>query len=366
MSELDIHPLSSWSGAENRPLIIAGPCSAETEEQMMTIGKAMAEQHVDVVRAGIWKPRTRPNAFEGVGEDGLKWLKALKDQYGFKVGTEVANPQHIELALKNDIDVLWIGARTTVSPFAIQEMADALAGMDNVPVLVKNPINPDLGLWIGAIERFHRAGVRKLGAIHRGFSTYEKTRYRNKPMWQLAIEFRSKMPNVPIICDPSHIGGDRGLIAEVSQRAMDLGLDGLMIETHPDPDNAWSDASQQVTPKRLGEILHDLKIRRATSDDVEFLHSLEDLREKIDGIDAELIEVLAARTRIAEKIGEYKKSNNVTTLQLNRWDAILADRAAKAQAMGVDPEFVGEIYKLIHKESIRVQSEIMNDENVDA
>lgn len=365
MIELDITPMEEWSGVKDRPLIIAGPCSAETEEQVMEAGKQLAKHHIDYMRAGIWKPRTRPNAFEGVGEDGLKWLAQVRDEYGLKVGTEVANPQHVELALKYDIDALWIGARTTVNPFSVQELADSLRGVDK-PVLIKNPINPDNGLWVGAIERIYGAGIRKIAAIHRGYSTHEKTKYRNKPMWQLAIELKRMIPNVPMINDPSHIAGNRDLILEISQRAMDLGMDGLIIESHPVPDEAWSDAAQQVTPQVLGEILAALKIRTKTSSNPTFNESLEDLRAKIDRIDNEIIDVLAERMGIVEKIGEYKKDNNVTTLQMNRWDAILDDRTKKAVSKGLTGDYIKEIYKLIHKESIKRQSEIMNDENVNA
>lgn len=365
MIELEINSLESWSGVKNRPLIIAGPCSAETEEQVMTVAKALKDKGIDYMRAGIWKPRTRPNSFEGIGEDGLKWLKMVKDELGMKVGTEVANPEHVELALKYGIDALWIGARTTVNPFAVQELADSLKGVD-VPVLVKNPINPDTQLWIGAIERIHGAGIRSLAAIHRGVSTYEKVKYRNKPMWQMAIELKRLLPNIPIINDPSHIAGTRDLIFEVSQKAMDMGLDGLMIETHPNPDEAWSDAKQQVTPDALVEILAQLQIRNVSTDDVEFNTSLDDLRDQIDSIDRELIETLAQRMKVVEQIGEYKKDNNVTTLQVARWDSLLKDRVDKGNELGLKDEFVKEIYRLIHKESIKKQSEIMNNENVNA
>ncbi len=357
MIELDINSLESWSGVKDRPLIIAGPCSAETEEQVMTVAKQLAEQHIDILRAGIWKPRTRPGAFEGIGEEGLKWMKHAKEETGLKIGTEVANPEHVELALKYGVDALWIGARTTVNPFSVQEIADSLQGVD-VPVLIKNPINPDNGLWIGAIERIHRAGVRSIAAIHRGFSTFEKTKYRNKPMWQLAIELKRKMPNIPIINDPSHIGGKRDLVADVCQRAMDMGLDGLMIESHPNPDEAWSDASQQVTPTALGQILADLTIRKTNTENTDFNDSLEDLRSQIDRVDKEILEAISERFKIVDKIGEYKRDNNITTLQMNRWDTLLQDKIAKANGLSLDDEFVKAIYQLIHKESVKKQSEI--------
>lgn len=361
MIELNIEPLESWSGVKNRPLIIAGPCSAETEEQVMIIANALKGKGVDYLRAGIWKPRTRPGSFEGIGEEGLRWLARVKEETGLKVGTEVANPEHVELAMKYGIDCLWVGARTTVNPFAMQELADSLKGID-VPVLVKNPINPDTQLWIGGIERIANAGITKLAAIHRGVSTYDKTKYRNKPMWQMAVELKRALPNIPIINDPSHIAGRRDLIAEVSQKAMDLGLDGLMIETHHTPDEAWSDASQQVTPAVLFQILGDLKIRQVATDNVEFNTSLEDLRGQIDRIDKELLEVLSERMKVVEKIGQYKNDNNVTTLQVARWDALLADRLKKASTLSLSDGFVEDIMKSIHKESIRIQSDITKKE----
>ncbi len=366
MIDLNIESLESWSGVKNRPMIIAGPCSAESEDQIMSIAKSLSQiENIDMMRAGIWKPRTRPNAFEGIGEEGLKWMKTAKETYGLKMGTEVANPQHVELALKYGIDVLWVGARTTVNPFAMQELADSLKGVD-VPVMIKNPINPDVMLWIGGIERIAQAGITKLAAIHRGTSTYDKIKYRNKPMWQMAIELKRQIPNIPIINDPSHIGGKRDLIMEVSQRAMDLGLDGLMIETHPNPDEAWSDAAQQVTPARLGEILSELKVRNVSTDNVEFNQSLEDLREQIDSIDREILESLSERMKISAKIGEYKRDNNVTTLQVNRWEELLQDRLVKGDKLGIPTDLVQEVYKSIHKISIRHQSEIMDNKNINA
>jgi chorismate mutase len=358
---LKINPLEKWAKLKSKPLVIAGPCSAETPEQLLATAKGLQGLKVDILRAGIWKPRTRPNAFEGAGEDGLKWLAEVKKELGMPIGTEVADAQHIELALKYGVDVLWIGARTTVSPFAIQAIADALKGVKNVAVLVKNPTHPELGLWIGAFERLNQAGIENLGAIHRGFSTYDKTKFRNVPVWQIPIELRRLAPQIPIICDPSHIGGKRALIAEISQKAMDLNFDGLMIETHIDPDNAWSDADQQVTPERLGEILSDLKIRDANSTDKDFNDHLDDLRKKIDNIDRELIEVLAARMSIVEKIGEYKKDNNVTTYQVKRWDEIMKNRADLAKKMNLSEGYITEIYKIIHEESIRKQTEIMKN-----
>lgn len=356
---LNVNPLESWANLKSKPLVIAGPCSAETPEQLLATAQGLKNLKVDILRAGIWKPRTRPNSFEGAGEDGLKWLADTKKQVGIPVGTEVANPQHIELALKYGVDVLWIGARTTVSPFAVQEMADALRGVKNVAVLVKNPTHPELNLWIGAFERLFQAGITNLGGIHRGFSTYDKSKFRNQPVWQIPIELRRVAPQIPIICDPSHIGGKRDLIFEISQKAMDLNFDGLMIETHITPDKAWSDAEQQVTPERLGEILADLRIRQDSSSSQIFNDQLEELRKKIDNIDRELLEILAQRMAVVEKIGEYKKENNVTTFQVKRWDEIMKNRAETAKKMNLNPEFVTEIYKLVHEESIRKQTEIM-------
>lgn len=356
---LKVNPLDKWVKMKSKPLIIAGPCSAETPEQLLATAKGLQNQKVDILRAGIWKPRTRPGAFEGAGEEGLKWLADVKKETGMPIGTEVAYPEHIELALKYGVDVLWIGARTTVSPFAIQEMADTLRGVKNVAVLVKNPTHPELGLWIGAFERLNQAGIENLGGIHRGFSTFDKTKFRNQPIWSIPIELRRIAPQIPIICDPSHIAGKRDLIFEISQKAMDLNFDGLMIETHIDPDKAWSDADQQVTPDRLMEILSELKIRQGSSSDQVFNDQLEDLRRKIDNIDREIMETIAARMAVVEKIGEYKKENNVTTYQVKRWDDIMKNRSEQAKKMNLNVDFIIEVYKMIHEESIRRQTEIM-------
>ncbi len=356
---LNVNPLEKWAKMKSKPLVIAGPCSAETPEQLLATAKGLQNLKVDVLRAGIWKPRTRPGAFEGAGEEGLKWLADVKKETGMPIGTEVAYTEHIELALKYGVDVLWIGARTTVSPFAIQEMADALRGVKNVAVLVKNPTHPELGLWIGAFERLNQAGIENLAGIHRGFSTLDKSKFRNQPIWTIPIELRRIAPQIPIICDPSHIAGRRDLIFEISQKAMDLNFDGLMIETHINPEKAWSDAEQQVTPERLGEILNDLKIRQGSSTDQLFNDHLDDLRRKIDNIDREVLETLAARMAIVEKIGEYKKENNVTTYQVKRWDDIMKNRSELAKKMNLNTDFVIEIYKIIHEESIRRQTEIM-------
>ncbi len=360
MSELNAQPMVRWSGVEGRPLVIAGPCSAESEEQLLEAGRRMRGAHVDYFRAGIWKARTRPESFEGIGDSALPWLIRAGRECGMRTATEVATAEHVEAALGHGVDLVWIGARTSVNPFSVQEIADALRGVD-IPVLIKNPTSPDMALWTGAVERVHRAGVRALGVIHRGFSVAGRGRFRNAPMWELAIDFRRTHPELPIIVDPSHITGRRDMVLDTAQRAMDLGLDGLMIEAHPHPDKAWSDAAQQVTPERLGEILHLLKVRRETSSDEEFLASLVLLRDRIDHIDHELLELLARRMRVVEEIAGYKRENNVATLQLARWNAILDDRVARAVEQGLEGDYVRELYELIHRESIRRQSELMND-----
>ncbi len=362
---LNVSPIESWGKSTSKPFVIAGPCSAETPEQMRTIAEGIKNLNVDVFRAGVWKPRTRPNAFEGSGAESLQWLADIKKEFNIRVGTEVANAAHVEEALKYDLDVLWIGARTTVSPFSMQEVADSLRGVKDKIILVKNPTHPELGLWIGAMERLNQAGIEKLGAIHRGFSTYEKSKYRNQPIWQIPLELRRIAPQIPIICDPSHIAGRRDLIFDISQKAMDLNFDGLMIETHHCPEKAWSDADQQITPERLGEILAELKVRTTTSSNQIFIDQLEDLRRKIDNIDRELLETLAARMAVVEKIGEYKKENNVTTFQVNRWDEIMKSRADIAKKMNLSTEYVTEIFKLIHEESVKKQSEIMKTAEAD-
>src|SRR5210317_2442610 len=294
----------------NHPLVIAGPCSAETEDQVLKIAHDLKDTDVSVYRAGIWKPRTRPGMFEGVGAIGLNWLEKVKKETGLLTATEVANSVHVDLALKHNVDILWIGARTTVSPFIVQEIADALKGTDKI-VLVKNPVNPDLSLWLGAVERLHTANIEKLGVIHRGFSTYEKTKYRNIPEWQLAIELQTRFPDLPLISDPSHISGNREMIFDISQTALDLNFDGLMIETHRDPDNAWSDAAQQVTPSRLVQIMQDLRIRKETDQEAEYNSMLNNLRAQIDVIDNQLIEILGRRMKVADSIGSLKKQRNV-------------------------------------------------------
>ncbi|WP_422083700.1 chorismate mutase [Ulvibacterium sp.] len=341
------------------PLVIAGPCSAETEKQVLRIAHDLKDTDVNYYRAGIWKPRTRPGNFEGVGALGLKWLQKVKEETGLKTATEVANRNHVELALEHDIDLLWIGARSTVSPFIVQDIADALEGTDKI-VLIKNPVNPDLSLWLGAVERLHTADIKKLGVIHRGFSTYEKSKYRNIPEWQLAIELQTKFPDLPIINDPSHITGKRDMIFDVSQTALDLNFDGLMIETHHDPDNAWSDAAQQVTPKRLVQIMEDLRIRKETDKEAEYNSKLNNLRAQIDIIDNQLIDLLGKRMKVSDGIGELKKQRNVAVLQTNRWNAILGKMILEGESKGLSEEFVLKMFKAIHQESINHQEKIIN------
>ena len=343
----------------NHPLVVAGPCSAETEDQVLKIAHELKDSDVNYFRAGIWKPRTRPGNFEGVGALGLKWLQKVKAETGMKTATEVANAAHVKLALEHDIDLLWIGARSTVSPFIVQEIADALEGTDKI-VLVKNPVNPDLALWLGGIERLYSANIKNLGVIHRGFSTYEKTRYRNNPEWQIAIELQNRFPDLPLICDPSHITGKRDMIFEVSQTALDLNFNGLMIETHTDPDKAWSDAAQQVTPETLIKLMEDLKIRKATDTEVDYRNSLNTLRTQIDVIDHQLIDILGKRMKIADAIGELKKDKNVAVLQSKRWNEILGKMILEGEQNKLSEEFILRVFKAIHQESINHQEKIMN------
>lgn len=341
------------------PLVIAGPCSAETEDQVLKIAHDLKDSDVSYYRAGIWKPRTRPGNFEGVGAIGLKWLQKVKEETGLKTATEVANRAHVDLALEHDIDLLWIGARSTVSPFIVQEIADALEGTDKV-VLIKNPVNPDLSLWLGAVERLHTANIKKLGVIHRGFSSYQKTKYRNIPEWQLAIELQSRFPDLPLINDPSHITGKRDMVFDVSQTALDLNFDGLMIETHFDPDNAWSDAAQQVTPSTLKQMFKDLKMRKETDEEAEYNAQLANLRAQIDVIDNKLIEMLGERMKVSDGIGEIKKKRNVAVLQTNRWNSILGNMILEGEQRGLSEEFVLRMFKAIHQESINHQEKILN------
>ena len=341
------------------PLVIAGPCSAETEDQVLDIARQLKDSDVSIYRAGIWKPRTRPGGFEGVGAIGLEWLQKAKAETGLMMAVEVANASHVKLALEHDIDVLWIGARTTVNPFAVQEIADALVGTDKI-VLIKNPVNPDLALWLGGGERIYNAGIRKLGVVHRGFSTYEKTKYRNIPEWQIPIELHDRFPELPIICDPSHITGKRDMIQQVSQQALNLNYDGLMIETHNNPDKAWSDAAQQVTPDALKQILKNLILRKKTDETYEFNNELQDLRLRIDEYDAKMMEILGKRMQIAEEIGALKKENNVAVLQNKRWNEVRKRMLAMGIERGLTEEFIDRLFKAIHQESIGHQEKIIN------
>src|SRR4051812_39210235 len=343
-----------------RPLIISGPCSAETEEQVMKTAVLLQETgKVDIMRAGIWKPRTRPGSFEGIGTKGLAWLQKARETTGIPVAVEVATAKQVEDALHFDVDVLWIGARTTVNPFSVQDVADALRGVD-VPVLIKNPINPDLELWTGAVERVAKAGINRIGLIHRGFSSYGNTEYRNAPMWHLAIEMKRRNPGMKIINDPSHICGRRDILLDVAQKAIDLDFDGLMIESHIDPDNAWSDAKQQVTPERLAEMLGNIVWRREDVNSEAFHQALEKLRAQINHLDDEMMQILSQRMKVAEKIAEYKKENNITILQTNRWNEIL-DRACKrAEKLGLSREFITKYFDAVHMESISHQTKVFN------
>jgi len=354
-------PFEGWGlNKPERPVIIAGPCSAESEEQVMETATQLKKMGVEVFRAGIWKPRTRPNQFEGVGSVGLEWMKRVQKELGMKVSTEVGNVKHVYEALRYGVDIIWIGARTTANPFAMQEIADALRGVD-IPVLVKNPVNPDLNLWIGAIERIKGAGIRRVGAIHRGFSTFDKTRYRNIPQWQLPIELKQKMPDVPMVCDPSHMGGKRELLQEISQKALDLNYDGLMIESHCYPAIAKSDSEQQVTPAELSILLEKLILRNVNTDNPLFLVTLDDLRQKIDACDEKLLNILQQRMTIAETIGRYKKENNITILQSNRWRDIVDKMVEKGKTHELSEDFINNIFKAIHQESINKQTIIMNN-----
>ena len=352
--ELDLQPLKLPSDNE-RPFVIAGPCSAETEEQVMTTARQLASKGCHNFRAGVWKPRTKPGGFEGNGEKALPWMKRVKEETGMLVATEVATPQHVELALKYGIDILWIGARTSANPFAMQALADALKGVD-MPVFVKNPVNPDLELWIGALERLNQAGVKRLGAVHRGFSSYDKKMYRNLPMWQIPIELRRRIPALPIITDPSHIGGRRELIAPLCQQAMDLGFDGLIVESHCSPDDAWSDARQQVTPDVLDYILSLLVIR----DEKVTTEGIHELRKQIDELDNQLMELLAKRMRVCREIGTYKKEHNMTVLQPTRYNESLDKRGAQGALFQMDSSFVKTVFEAVHQESVRQQIEIIN------
>lgn len=354
--ELDIKPLNlPGIDCTSRPIVIAGPCSAESEEQVMATAAQLAENGIKIFRAGIWKPRTKPGGFEGKGEEALPWLRRVHDELGMLTATEVATAAHVKAALEGGIDILWIGARTTANPFAMQEIADALQGHD-VPVLVKNPVNPDLELWIGGLQRINNAGIKRLGAIHRGFTSYGKSIYRNLPLWHLPIELRRRIPNLPIFGDPSHIGGQRELVAPLCQQAMDLGFDGLLVESHCNPNQAWSDANQQVTPNVLDFILDKLTIRKSAGT----TESLDALRKQIDEVDNQLLELLAKRMRICREIGTYKKEHNLTVVQTARYTEILDKRGAQASLCGMSPNFIRDVFEHIHEESVAQQIEILN------
>lgn len=352
---LELEPLNFPGVEMKRPVIIAGPCSAETEQQVMDTASQLAQKGIKIFRAGIWKPRTKPGGFEGVGTVGLPWLQRVQKELGMLVSTEVATPKHVEAALGAGVDILWIGARTVANPFAMQELADSLKGVD-VPVLVKNPVNPDLELWIGGLERINGAGIKRLGVVHRGFSSYDKRIYRNLPMWHIPIELHRRYPNLPIFGDPSHIGGARELVAPLCQQAMDLGFDGLIIESHCSPDTAWSDAKQQVTPDVLDFILEKLIIRNHTQS----TESLEALRRQIDEVDNSLIELLAKRMRMSREIGQYKREHGMTVVQTGRYSEILDKRGAQGVLCGMSPEFMKTVFEAIHEESVRQQIEVMN------
>jgi len=359
MKDIQVAPLDEWGLETERPLLIAGPCSAETEEQVMETARRLINTRTQVFRAGIWKPRTRPGSFEGVGVKGLRWLKKVKKETGLKTSTEVANSKHVFEAIKYGVDILWIGARTTVNPFAVQEIADALEGVD-IPVMVKNPINPDVELWCGAIERLASSGLTRIAAIHRGFSSYAETKFRNAPNWQLPIELKRRRPDLPIFCDPSHIAGKSELLHEVSQRAMDLNIDGLMIESHITPATAWSDARQQITPEELNTLINNLVLRMIDPGNNGFIQELEGYRSEIDRLDDELMRVLESRMKVSEKIGGCKKENNVTILQSGRWDSILEKSIAAGAEKNLSAVFVKKIFSAIHQESINTQTKIMN------
>ena len=342
-----------------RPVIIAGPCSAETEEQVLEIAHQLKDQEIDLFRAGIWKPRTRPNSFEGVGSVGLKWLRRVKEETGLKTTTEVANKTHVEEALYHGIDTLWIGARTTVNPFSVQEIADALKGVD-IPVMIKNPINPDLSLWMGGIERIMKAGITQVAGIHRGFASYGEKYYRNKPMWQIPIELKRQFPELTLICDNSHICGRRDILADVAQQAMDLNYDGIMTEVHTTPDEAWSDAKQQITPVVFKELVDGLNLRNEEASRILSKTQLEGVRSEIDVLDSQLLKILEERMKLVDQIGQYKKANNIPILQSARWNEILDKSIEKGSRKGLSAEFVGSLFRAVHQESINHQQEIMN------
>lgn len=359
--KLEIIPMYEWGMfTEPKPSVVAGPCSAESEEQLMETAKGLKEMGINVFRAGIWKPRTHPGCFEGVGAVGLKWLQRIQKEYGLKVATEVAGEKHVAECLRHGVDMVWLGARTTANPFLVQEIADALKGTD-IPVLVKNPVNADLDLWIGALERLSRAGIRKLGVIHRGFSTFDKIKYRNDPQWQVAIELRSRYPELPFFVDPSHMGGSKDYIQEISQRSLDLGFEGLMIESHCNPSVALSDAKQQLTPVQLSDLLYNqVVVRDKDSDAPEWKENIDQLRAKIDVIDENIIYALGSRMNVSRKIGEYKKENNIAIIQTSRWDKVFSKVLEKGKEYGLTEKFLSDVFTAIHEASVEVQNEIIS------
>lgn len=359
---MDINPIKAWLPKIDNPLLIAGPCSLETEKQVLDTARLLAkDKRVFVYRGGVWKPRTRPGSFEGVGSIGLKWLQMVREETGLPVGTEVANAQHTEEALKAGLDVLWIGARSTASPFVVQEIADVVKGSDAV-IMIKNPVNPDAQLWLGAVERIYQAGIKNIVAIHRGFTPFSETKYRNYPNWQTVIELRRMMPNLPIICDPSHIAGKREWLFEISQKAFDMGMEGLMLESHIDPSCALSDAAQQLTPADLAKLLDRLVIRHENATNPDFGNRLDVLRNRIDSLDNELLEILSSRVEIVKEIGKYKRDNNVTALQINRWTQLMESRVSTGKKLNLNDTFVKILFQLIHEDSVRMQTEIMDEE----
>lgn len=359
--KLELVPLYDWGMfTEPRPSVVAGPCSAETEEQVMETARGLKEMGINVYRAGIWKPRTHPGSFEGIGTEGLRWMQRARKEFGLKIATEVASERHVMECIKFGVDLVWIGARTTANPFLVQEIADALKDTD-IPVLVKNPVNPDLELWIGALERLNRAGVKKLGVIHRGFSTFEKIKYRNDPQWQIAIELRSRYPELPFFVDPSHMGGSTDYIREISQRSLDLGFEGLMIESHCNPSCAMSDAKQQLTPDQLSDLLYNqIAVRDADSDSPQWKENIDQLRAKIDVIDENLLYVLASRMKVSRQIGQYKKDNNIAILQASRWDSVLAKVVEKGADYELSEKFLTAVFNAIHEASVEAQNEIIS------
>jgi chorismate mutase len=357
----DITPFNYPGSKDNQPLLISGPCSVESEEQYLETALRLAKTgKVHWLRGGIWKPRTRPDAFEGVGEKGLPWMIKAREASGLPVMTEVANAKQVELCLNHGIDALWIGARTTVNPFTVQEIADAVRGVD-IPIFIKNPVNPDLALWLGALERIQRAGITQIAAIHRGFSHVGDSIYRNKPMWEIPIALRTEYPNISLICDPSHICGRRDLLQNVAQKAMDLGFNGWMIESHINPDAALSDASQQITPEALDALIEAIEVRQMRSDDMTFAHQLQSLRSRIDKVDEEIIHLLGKRMHITEELGQFKKEESVTIFQIDRWKEILESRTLLAEQVGLSKEFITKYLEQLHKESIRTQTRVMNN-----